>query len=156
MPLYLRPQWRLLAASAVAVPLTGSTSETALATISVPANLLGPNGRLRVTYVASNNNNGNSKYIRLRLGGIAGTLFMTSANTTSITMSGQVVIANRNAANSQVGFGGLFGGYGASGTAVVTAAIDTSAAVDLVLSGQLANSGDSLTLEHYSVKVLTP
>src|SRR5882757_8754527 len=40
--------FRLLQKSGVSVPLTGSTSETVLATIPIPANLLGANGQLRI------------------------------------------------------------------------------------------------------------
>lgn len=143
----------LLAASAVAASLTGSTSETALATITIPAGAMGLNGGVEVRSVWSMTNNANTKTPRVRFGGAAGTQYAALAATTSSTVSDVRRIRNRNAANSQVGAfpaGGSVG-LGANGNAVVTSSVDTSAAVDIVLSGQLGSAADTITLESYEV-----
>ena len=140
--------------SAVAVPLTGSTSETALATIAIPAGAMGANGILRITPLWSWTNNGNTKTLRIRLGGISGTIFYALATTTSASQRGQTQIANRGAQNSQISQPDTMGAYGLSGTANKTGTIDTSAAQDLVITGQLGVGTDTITLESYLVEIL--
>jgi hypothetical protein len=58
-------------------------------------------------------------------------------------------IANRNAQNSQVYQNNGITGYGNNNP--LTSAVDTSAAVSITLTGQLANSADTCTLESYRV-----
>lgn len=147
--------WYVIGASAVAVPLTGSTSETALATISIPAGAMGANGRLRITVLASASlNNANSKTLRARLGGISGTIFGSSSLASVLSWQSQFIIRNRNSASSQVGFPSAANVFSNAGAAPVTASIDTSVAQDLVISGQLGTGTDTLTLEDYMVEIL--
>lgn len=146
--------WHTLAKSAVAVPLTGTTSEVALATIPIPAGAMGPNGALRVTTVFSVNNNANSKFANVRLGGLSGALYWGANLANNLSQRNMLTIHNRNSQSSQVG-GVAFGAMGTpQTTGVTTSAVDTSAAVDLVISGALANAGDTITLEAYIVEVL--
>jgi hypothetical protein len=147
--------WRVLAQSAVAASLTGVTTDSALASIAIPAGAMGPNGRLRVTTLWSITNSANAKTLRVRLGGLAGTAFQSIALTTSASFRAQCEIANRNNQASQVGANASIGsgGWSATGAAIATAAIDTSAAATLVISGQLANGGETITLEGYLVEL---
>jgi hypothetical protein len=147
--------WKPIAASAVQVALTGSTAETVAATVSFPAGTIGANGMIRWQYVWSNNNSGNNKTMRARLGGLAGTVLATTISTTTLTYSEFRLMGNVNNVASQKLFGGSFGGVGQSGAALTTAAINTNAATTLVFTAQLANSGDNLNLELYSVELLT-
>ena len=149
--LYARP--RVLASSGVKVDLTGSTTETVLATITLPA--LSANGRIRVTVVYTQTNNANTKTVRGRLNGIAGTAFMSVAQTAILTNRYQFEIINRGATNSQVGNVSSVAWSTSSGSPV-TSAIDTSVAVDLVITGQLGVGTDTLSLESYLVEVLVP
>lgn len=146
----------ILAQSGVASSVTGTTSETTLATITVPANAMGANGAVRIWCAWSWTNNGNSKTPRIRFGGTGGTVFTSNTLTTSQSVQDVKIIQNRNATNSQVGTTNTIGGFSNSSVATVTAAIDTTAAVDIVISGQLANSADTLTLERYLVELLVP
>lgn len=147
--------WRVLARSAVAASLTGSTSETALASITVPANAMGPNGVLRITSEWSYTNSANNKTLRARLGGLSGTVFDTIVPTTSAYQRRQAEIKNRNAANVQLGPPSAFaaGGWGTSTAAVVTGAVDTTSAQTLALTGQLASAGETITLQGYVVEL---
>jgi hypothetical protein len=147
--------WQVLAASAVAVSHTVSTTETALATIQIPANTLGANGILRVTTLWTITNSANDKTLRARLAGLVGTAYLEVVLTTQASYRDQRQIANRNAANSQIGgsFSAL-GGFGNSGNANVTSAVDTTANQDLVISGQLETGSETITLEAYLVEVL--
>ena len=143
-----------LAHSAVAVSHTGDTNETTLATVTVPANAMGPNGYVEIEAIYSNNNSGNNKTPRIRFGGDAGTLYYAVAQTTNINMQTLVRISNVNAANSQKGHTSATAvAYGATTGALTTSAVDTTAAVDIKLRGILANSGDTIALERYIVRV---
>lgn len=148
---------QILARTAAAVSHTGDTNETALATITIPAGAMGLNGGVQVYSTHSFTNSGNNKIMRLRLNGIAGTQFFVSTQTTQATLSDMRRIRNRNSASSQVGSFAASNvvGLGQTTNAVATGAINTAAAVDLVLSGQLASAGETITLENYEVW-LTP
>jgi hypothetical protein len=137
------------AQSAVAVPLTGTTNETTLATITIPAGALGANGQLILEALWTHTNSANSKTVRAKLGG---STLSTSVSTTSAAVVGRTRIANRNSASSQVAQAGFTDGT--TGTAPNTAAVDTSAETTLTITGQLASSGETLTLESYAVFLL--
>jgi Protein of unknown function (DUF2793) len=146
--------WRVLAASAVAASHTGNTTETALATIALPAGAMGPNGVLRVTGVITGTNSANNKTWRLRLGGSGGTEFASFGLTTNGTGVLHRLISNRNNAASQVSMAlNSTNAFGNSTTAPATGAIDTANAQDIVISGQLANASETVTLESYMVEV---
>lgn len=136
-----------LAQSAVAVSHTGNTTETTLATIAVPANMMGPNGALRINAQFSHTNSANNKTSRIRLGA---TEFAGTVQTTVAGSRIAAIIQNRNVANSQVG--GFYGSSG--GSAAVTAAIDTTVSQNLTITGQLASAGETITLESYTVEIL--
>lgn len=143
----------VLARSAVAVPHTGDTDETVLATVTIPAGAMGLNGIIVFNALFSNNNSGNNKISRVRFSGISGTVYSSTTQTTSLSnrhVSGR--IANRNAANSQVGHSNSTNFVAAVAAATSTA--DTTAATTLVFTGQLANAADTITLESYSVELV--
>jgi hypothetical protein len=146
----------LLAASGVAVALTGTTNETAMATISIPAGAMGLNGGVMVKSVWSYTNSANAKTIRGRLGGIAGTTFLSFGATVTSAMSDmQRRFRNRGSASSQI-CSLPVGSFtnGGSTSAPATMAIDTAATQDVVLSGQLASAAETITLESYEVWLL--
>lgn len=149
--------WRVLGASAVAVPHTGTLTETALATIVVPAGAMGPNGILRVTTISTVNTNANNKTLRIRFGGSSaatGTQFMSVANTTGISHMNQRLIHNRNSQSVQIGAAsGVTNGFAASTAAAIAGAIDTSVAVNLMITGILADVADTITLESHLVEL---
>lgn len=151
-----------LAASAVTgMSVTGTTSETVLATISLPANIMGPNGILRVTSLWQVTNSANNKILTWRLGasgnGIAGDIFGQTTQTTVAAMRMQQQVQNRNSVSSQVALSGIgTGGWGTTTAGIATATRDTSVALDLVFTGTLANTGETITLHSYTVEVLRP
>lgn len=140
--------WRVLAASAVAVPHTGNTSETTLASVTIPAGAMGANGRVRITTIWSATNSANTKTMRHKFGGVN---YLAQNMTTQQGWRHQSDIANRNAVNAQVGNGNnVFGSLSAAANA---SAVDTSSAVNVVISGQLANGADTITLESYVIEL---
>lgn len=145
----------ILAASATKVDLTGTTAETALATVSVPGGAMGPNGGLLIYTSWSYTNSANAKTPRIRFGGPAGTQYFSSAQGTSASVHLVHRIRNRNSASSQVGGSSATGGIGGvSSGALVTSALDTSLAQDIVLTGQLALGTELISLESYEVWLL--
>jgi hypothetical protein len=147
--------WYVLAKSAVSVSHTGDTSETTLATITVPANAMGPNGVLRITTQWSYTNSANNKTMFVKFGGAAGTAYLQCTATTTASHRDVRQIANVNATNSQKGnaSAATAGGHGITTGAVVTSARDTTAAQDITIRGQLGNSGETVTLEAYTVEL---
>lgn len=144
---------KALAQSAVAIVAPANTSENVLATITVPANAMGPNGRLRVwTYFTVAGNVG-AKTFRLRLGGAAGTVLASEAFSAGWAALGtRSQIANRNAANSQLGVNERLSWFAAAAKA--TAAVDTTAQTTLVISFQKVTAADGVTLEQYAVELI--
>lgn len=136
--------------------VTGTTNETTLATITIPANSMGPNGRLKVTTTWSYTNSANAKSLRVRLNGIGGTAFLTGSVTTTDTAKYETEIYNKGATNSQECFSApsAQGGWGTSTAAIITGAIDTTADRDIVITGQLVNTGETITLKNYKVEIL--
>jgi len=140
--------------SGVAVPLTGTTSETALVSVTIPAGSLGANGSIRITALLSYTNSANNKTIRVRFGDtLSGTVFAQSTLTTTTATRLTLTIHNRNSAASQIG-GLVNGSLGGTASANITGAIDTTASQTLTISGQLASSGENITLESYVVETL--
>jgi hypothetical protein len=147
---------QMLGRSAVAASVTGTTTETALATVTVPAGAMGPNGGIEIRSVWSFTNSANNKTLRVRHGGVAGTQFLTLIQTTNASYSDVRRIRNRASAASQIGSmaAGASGGLGTNSAALVTGANDSSTALDVVLTGQLALGSETLTLESYEVWLL--
>ncbi len=150
--------WRVLAASAVAASHTGSTAETTLATITVPGNAMGPNGILRITLQWGRTGTAGTMTPKVYFGGLAGTLYHSAVvGASNLSLRHQIQIANRNAANSQIGHQGNHannGGWQQSTTAAITSALDTTSSQDIVITAQLNTAGDTMRLEAYLVELL--
>lgn len=144
--------WRVLAQSSVAVSAAADTNENTLATVTVPANSMGANGRLRITALWSATNNANSKTCRIKFGG---TNFMVASIGSNATAFVEIFIGNRNATNSQVGTQDSDAVvYRTSTDTPTTAAVDTTADVTLLITGQKNTvAGDTITLESYLVEL---
>lgn len=146
----------LLAKSAVAASVTGTLVETVLATITVPAGLIGVNGQIKVTAFWAFPTSANVKTMRARLGGLAGAIVFSRTATTTIIMKSETTIANRGSASSQYLLSTM--GRGTDGlvdTAIIApTTVNTAAAQDLVLTGQLALVGETITLEGYTIEFM--
>jgi len=120
---------------------------------------LGLNGFLRVSSLWSLTNSVNTKAMYTYFGaagaGLGGTLYGQPTATTAASWRDQRIIQNVNAANSQKGFGGS-GVFAASGAAIPTSAVDTTAASEIVFACLLANSGETISLEAYLIEALNP
>lgn len=133
---------------------TGDTNETVLATIPVPAGAMGANGLIVVRAKVQKTGTAGTMQTLMRFGlsgaGLTGAQVWASAASGSTVLMAEwlVSLSNLNNAGSQLGGGGANSGLGTLTTAL-TAAIDTTQATDFVISGVLANSGDTITLAFY-------
>jgi len=130
---------------------TGSTSVVTLATITIPAGLMGANGKLKIYPLWSTTNNANVKTLRAIFSGSTCTT-MTSQSVPN--NSGLLIIRNINSESVQKCSSGLVAGIGASFGSIASNTVDTTAATTLVISGQLAVGTDTLTLEDLFIEVV--
>ena len=130
--------------------LTVSTSVVTLATITIPAGLLGANGKLKIYPLWATTNNANVKTLRLNLGGVVCST-MVSQNVPN--NSGLVIIRNTNNEAAQKCSSGLVAGIGPSYGSIAVLTIDTTAATTVTITGQLAVGTDTLTLEDLFVEL---
>lgn len=140
----------LVARNNTQVSHTGDTIETTLATVTLPPAVMGINGILRISSLWSYTNSGNNKTLRIKFDGnnvLAGTVSATDS------YADERLIANRNAANSQIARA-VASGYGTGGT-VTTMAVDTTLSKDITFTVQLANAGETVNLEQFWIELLT-
>jgi len=136
-----------------AVTAAADTAENALYTLTVPGGAIGPNGSLHVSFFMIAPGITGTHTMRVRLGGISGTVIYGQAKSANTTWMQKIVVKNLNSASSQAGYMDFqFYDVGADGNAK-TAAIDTSADMDLVISGQKTVGGDTLTLQFAEVVI---
>lgn len=146
--------WRIVGKGSVASSITGTTNETVLATVTIPGGSIGPNGIIRIYSLWSNTNDASGKTARIRLNGLGTQAIMGSNLSTSGVYADFRQVHNVNSQSSQKVMQFTYlGGLGASTTAT-TAAIDTSASISLVFTGQLTDSADTISIEAYTVEVM--
>lgn len=140
----------VIAQSGAAVALTGSTSETTLATIPIPAGALRQHGRIRLWAATSTTNNANAKTLKVKLNGnvVGGSLAL--ASTASQSLEVDVVngrVPNSNYGNVSASIGATVSNQGAALT------VDTTQAMTVTITGQLGTGTDTLTLQAYSLEI---
>jgi len=143
----------LLAQSAVPVLLTGTTVETLMAEILIPGGVMGPHGSLEIWTIWSCTNNANSKTPRLRWSGPAGGEMFNTVLASVSSLNLMSSLTNRGSESSQVQGHRALTSFASSSGGLFTWTVDTRVDQTIALSGELANAGDSLTLERYSIKL---
>ena len=132
---------------------TTGTSEEVLATYTLPANTLSANGKaIRVTAWGTTAANGNAKTLRIRFGGVGGTVVALNATSTSgaYWLLRSVIIRTGAANQSSIGESM------SSNTAVVVASPTQtlSGAVDVVVTGTTTTSAGDATFIGLVVEAL--
>jgi hypothetical protein len=149
---------QMFARAAVDVPLTGSTTETTVATAgTIPGGLLGVNGTVIVTNGWNYTSSANTKTLRVRLGGLSGTAIQTIVGTTAANEVLETRLRNRNSASTQ--YATTIGNNVSSLTVVLhsvngTIAVATGSDQSLVITAQLQVGTETATLQDYEVWVL--
>jgi hypothetical protein len=131
---------------------TGDTNEATLATIIVPANAMGVNGRIRIEADFSFTSSANAKTLKAKFGGVT---LLSVAPTAAGFDPIEARVTNRDSSNSQRWAAKRINGSTATTTNAGTAAVDTTQDVTVAITGQLASASDTVTLESYQV-VLYP
>jgi len=137
------------------ISLTGSTVETNLAALKIPANSLGKNGAFEVVAIWSFPNNANNKTMTVRYTPIAGAVTgggLGSPTIATTTASAQMlwIVRNNNSTGNQTQWavGGQTPFATAAPSIATNVATDTTADSYFNLNGQLAVATDTLTLQH--------
>ena len=124
---------------ATPIVLTGTTAVTTLLTIPIPAALMGSIGRLNLLSFFALTNNANNKTLRAGIGAnqinVAGAASMAATGFNFWLLNLNSATAQRN--NSSTSF-----------------AIDTTVSMDLIITGQLANAADSMTLNALTLELI--
>ena len=143
----------LLFVDPVGTTLTATTTETVLTTFTLNKKLASPKMTIVVNSVWSMNNSANLKTPRVRFGGIMGTEYVNPQIASNSSFQSECLIRFKNALNSQVGMSSTqWPAYSVGGGATVASSLDMSVNdADIVLTGQLANAADNLTLRAYTV-----
>lgn len=128
------------------------TNENTLYSLTVPGNVIGQNGSLRVWYKTSITNNANLKTIRLRFGGQVWCALTLGAQDWAIQAQ---TLSNRNSLSAQlagvtspVPFGAI------SGNVVFQLSVNTAVDQPLIFTAQKATAGDAVNLESILVELL--
>lgn len=130
--------------------LTGTINETQMRAITIP--VLGANDRIVVHAFFSMTNDASTKTPRFRYPLIGGTDYAFGSTFTNVA-TGNVftMFFNANSTSAQKGYAATTSFNGSSSAAFDTSTADTSVPTSLVISGQLNDGTDTLTLEGYYV-----
>lgn len=142
-----------IARSGLGVTVTGAGAvgvDTAAATITIPAGVLGTNGMLRITPLWTTTGT-TSKTVKVKLGSSTFQSLSFTSNPSTHTM---VIIRNRNSASSQIAFANANAGLGNVATANNTGTENTATDLSLTITASLGVSTDAATLEGYSVELI--
>ncbi len=138
-----------IAQAAPGTTLTGSTAETTLATLTIPAAILGASGQFELESFMSSNASVGTKTLRVYFGGVL--FYAFSPNSTGLGVQQKLRIANKTTGTQtsySVSTAGT--GFGTTTVAATTSSIDTTAAVTVLITGQLSNGADTMALESYT------
>jgi hypothetical protein len=124
-----------------------ANTKLTLGSLTVPGGFMGANGALRVMSLWSCTNSANAKTANVEFS----TMVTPSALTNLASFVGENMIRNRGVTNSQVGQAALSDD---GSTAVLTAAIDTTADQTLKFTAQPSTANEVMTLEGYTVEIL--
>ncbi|MGE3607996.1 MAG: hypothetical protein AB7I27_00310 [Bacteriovoracaceae bacterium] len=148
----------MLAKSTTASSVTGVTDETQLAVYTLPGGIVTPWSQIEISFLFSYTNSASSKTMRIKNSavgsGISGDTYYSCATTTTATLSGLCCIRSNNSLSSQKGWG--IGSTGPTGLGAIASTLRSftrglSSDSDIVISGQLANSAEAITLVSYSI-----
>ena len=132
------------------VSLTGTTAETTMLTIPVKGGLIGVNGVLAIQPLWNANNSANSKTLRIKLG--ATTCYSYGASNL-LHQDAYINVRNIGSESSQKTTSGMSGGTGGSVNNYNSTSTDTSVDFNIVVTGQLANSADTMAIQAFLITV---
>ena len=136
---------------AATVTLSGTTLETELTSVTIKGGLMGAKGKLKIWPLLSMTNNANGKTIKLKMDG---NVFYGNTRTNEVQLHFLSIVRNTNSQSVQKISSGITAGLGVTTGAVTSLTVNTSADFTLSITGQLAHSTDTLTLEGFFVEIV--
>lgn len=140
---------QLMGLQHTAVSCDADTNEKTLFTIAIPP--MGPNTQLMLRAMWTMTNSANNKTVKWKFGGT--TVYSNNLTTSAIDVR-DWFFKNRNATNAQILGYGNAGVYGSGTATLSTSTVETNAGGSLTITGQKANSGETLTLESIDVFII--
>ena len=135
--------------------VTGTTVETNVANITVPAGLMLATSQIVVTTEWIETGSTNSKSHIVRIGGAAGAAFLNYSNVTTAQTSLRLMGKINNASlSTQLYFAGNTAGYGGSGGGALTASQNTALSFVIAISGKLTLGTETMSLYSYEVEIV--
>ncbi len=149
-----RPLNRLIGQAVADVGTGAATIETTLHTVAVPANILGPNGALRIRVHFTVTGGAAAKQIAVYYGAFQIGLSAQAAGETVTNGIMEVMMVNRNATNAQ-----HYAFYVTDTDTTVnfnggTATADSTAALNITVKGTTPNAADEVTAHVTLVELL--
>jgi hypothetical protein len=138
----------VLASSAVITTCALTAVDEVLASYTIAAGVMGVNSILQIEPLWTYNNSANNKILKVKAAGV--TIYTATRTTTGVKEGPLVVLANRNSLASQIQ--PYDNAYFITGTGTPTTyTINFASSVTIEITGQRANSGDTLKLEYYRI-----
>lgn len=146
---WVTPWQQILTGTAVTAPThTGTTSKTAIVSVTVPGDLLGPNGQLSFLFTSTGVGAG-AKLWQLTFGG---TDIFHAGPSGQTWQGGQCEITNRNSNSSQQGLAlNLSSPYVTGVNTPLTSTINTAVDQTLTLNATLSVASDTMILQSWRV-----
>jgi len=146
--------YEIKALSCDEVSHTGDTNETQLKKYTIPAGLIGSNGAIRFRIAGKSSGNLDEKYIRLKLGGSQAGFMTAIAQVSTLDWMMDGVIYNNSAENSQKAFHrSSYDDVLVDTKTAQNTSVDTTAEVDIEVTGQLLNAADSIGINEFSIEI---
>jgi len=145
--------------SGTASTTTNSATEVNLANCEIPANAMGANGQIFITYLYKYVNINGTKTPIFRMttssGSTSGGILLRNVAATAGALGTLdfLHVWNTNATNAQITFPNGSSGLGGTSTVLTTGTIDTTANSWINLNCLVANSGDTCQVAAYTVEV---
>jgi hypothetical protein len=143
----VRRQIEVLSIDATADSCASTGIDEVLASYDIPAGLMGVNSVLQIEPMWSFTSSANNKILKVK---VAGQVVYTATRTTFTREAPLIVLANRNSLSAQIkpyDSAHFTAGTGSPGTYT----IDFEHNVTVEITGQRANSGDTLSLEYHRI-----
>jgi hypothetical protein len=137
----------VLSSSAVPASCALTGVDEVLGSFTVRAGIIGVNSIIQIEPLWTFTSSANNKILKVSIGGVT---VYSATRTTSVKEAPLIVLANRNSLASQIQpYGSAYETAGASMPPAY--AINFASLVTVDITGQRANSGDTLTLEYFRV-----
>lgn len=145
----------VLASTNTSVSVTGTVDETELATFTLPGGLVSANGVIEISSFWAVTNSANNKILKIKIGltsdtASGGSSIVNRTETTILYHQHFCALRSANATNSQKAVSSsLATGFGSTTGTIFTNTYDLTTDKKIFCTGQLANTGETITLRGY-------